>query len=114
MWFRHLDYAPETSVTEFGPAALDDLLERGDLTLWTPLVRAIARDPWGTVAGTVLKLCEARPRYGTSALFGSWIERLRGQEDPRSATLSQARIRAGLSQTQVAERMGISQSDVSK
>lgn len=114
MEFRHLDYPPGTPVVELGPAALDALLDRGDLENWTPLVRAIADDPWGETADTVLRLCEAHPMYGTSMLWRAWIERRRGHSEPGGTTLAEARRRAGLTQTRVAERLGIGQSDVSK
>jgi DNA-binding XRE family transcriptional regulator len=114
MRFRHLDYANGTPVTELGPAAIDDLLERGDLEAWAPLLRAIAADPWGLTAETVLRLCDAHPAYGTSALWRAWIERRRGRPGRETTTLAEARRRAGLTQTQVAERLGIAQSDVSK
>jgi DNA-binding XRE family transcriptional regulator len=114
MWFRHLDYGPSPAVTDLGPAALDALLERGDLGSWTPLLRAIGRDPWGDTAETVLHLCEAHPMYGTSALWRAWIERRRRRRDEPGETLARTRAKAGLTQQQVAERLGISQSDVSK
>lgn len=114
MHFRHLDYPPDTEVKELGPAALDALLERGDLESWAPLLRAVARDPWGPLAETVLGLCEAHPMYGTSVLWRSWIERRRRGEAVGDTTLAEARARAGLTQSEVAERMGVSQSDVSK
>lgn len=114
MEFRHLDYPSGTPVTELGPAALDALLDRGDLEAWAPLARAVADDPWGALADTVLHLCKEHPMYGTSALWRSWIERRRGRPDAVGTTLAEARARAGLSQTQVAERLGIGQSDVSK
>lgn len=112
MWFRHLDYAPDAAVTELGPAAIDALLERGDLESWMSLLRSIARDPWSPVADTVLGLCDAHPMYGTSALFRTWIERRRSAAT--GTTLAEARARAGLTQAQVGGRLGISQSDVSK
>jgi DNA-binding XRE family transcriptional regulator len=114
MWFRHLDYPADSAAEDLGPAAIDHLLDRGVLMEWRPLVRAIARDPWGPTADTVLHLCEAHPMYGTSALWRSWIERRRERGDGASTTLAEARARAGLTQVQVAERLGISQSDVSK
>lgn len=113
MRFRHLDYPPDTPVDELGPAALDALLERGDLEDWKPLIRAVAQDPWGRVAETVLRLCDVHPMYGTSTLWRAWIDRCRREEES-GETLAAIRLRAGLTQTQVAERMGISQSDVSK
>jgi hypothetical protein len=114
MWFRHLDYPPDTSATALGPAGLDSLLERGDLAALTPLLRTIAHDPWSATADTVMHLCQAHPMYGTSALWRAWIERRREVSRPAGESLAQARVRAGLTQLQMAERLGISQSDVSK
>ena len=114
MRFRHLDHDSATAVTDLGPAALDALLERGDLEAWTPLLRAVARDPWGGSAEAVLRLCHAHAMYGTSALWRAWIERRREQLGEAGETLAEARARAGLTQGQVAARLGISQSDVSK
>jgi DNA-binding XRE family transcriptional regulator len=115
MRFRHLDYGPATDVLSLGPAAIDDILDRGDLDAWAPLARAIRADPHGELADLVLRLCEAHPMYGTAAMWGAWIARLRyAPEDHSSLSLAQARIRAGLTQHDVAVRMGISQSDVSK
>lgn len=114
MRFRHLDYGADTPVEDLGPAAIDALLERGDLGDWAPLLRAIARDPWGSTPETVLRLCDAHPMYGTSDLWRAWIQRRRNEEAASGEGLAQARLRAGLTQTEVGERMGISQSDVSK
>jgi DNA-binding XRE family transcriptional regulator len=114
MRFRHLDHEVSVPVTDLGPAALDALLERGDLESWTPLLRAIARDPWGDSADEVLRLCRAHAMYGTSALWRAWIERRRARSAEASEALAEARARAGLTQAQVAARLGISQSDVSK
>lgn len=115
MWrFRHLDYRPDTPVTALGAAALDDLLDRGDLEAWAPLLRLIRLDPWCPAADTALRLCEAHPMYGTSILWKRWVEGVRSRRREVETTLAQARARAGLTQAQVGERMGISQSDVSK
>ena len=51
MIHRHLDYAPDTPVSELGDAALDDLLDRGDLRDWQLLAKAIAADPFGGLTG---------------------------------------------------------------
>lgn len=69
MEHRHLDVPADRPVEEWGLAALDDLLERGDLVVWRPLVAAVRRDPWGPVAGRVLRLCAAHDMYGTSPLW---------------------------------------------
>lgn len=114
MEFRHLDYPDATPASRLGPAALEALLDRGDLASWTPLAQAIAGDPWGATADSVLRICEAHPMYGTSALWRTWIERRRRRPETGGTTLAEARTRAGLTQAEVAERLGIGQSDVSK
>lgn len=114
MRFRHLDYGSDTPVSALGAAALDDVLDRGDLEAWAPVVRLIQRDPWCPTADRVLRLCEAHPMYGTSVLWRTWIEGVRGERRAGRTTLAQARARAGMTQSQVAQRLGIAQSDVSK
>ena len=115
MQYRHLDYEPDTPVSELGTAALDALLEQGDLDAWTPLARAIRKDPNGEVASTVLRLCESHQMYGSSALWARWIAHLRVADRPRAAlSLRGLRRARGRTQEQIGEVMGISQSDVSK
>lgn len=116
MRHRHLDYEPGTPVDRLGRAAIDDLLDRGDLADWTPLAAAIFEDPYGTLAETVRELCVAHPMYGTSLLWRSWIDRLRraSAELPAPRRLAELRTGRGLTQVQVASRAGMAQSDVSK
>jgi DNA-binding XRE family transcriptional regulator len=117
MIHRHLDYPPDTPVDELGDAALDDLLDHGDLTDWRPLTRAIAADPFGDLAERVLRLCGANPRYGNGPLWRAWIARRRAlSELPRAPDLSLAELRRrrGLSQAALAESIGMAQSDLSK
>lgn len=117
MIHRHLDYPPDTPLTVRGDAALDDLLDRGDLRDWQPLLCAIAADPFGELADRVLRLCDANPRYGTSLLWREWIARRRAKAEPGRApavSLAELRRRRGLSQQALADRIGMSQSDLSK
>lgn len=117
MIHRHLDYAPGTPVTELGDAALDDILDRGDLLDWKPLVRAIAADPGGELADRVLRLCGANPKYGASPLWRTWIAHRRALAEhapsPRT-TLPDLRRRRGVSQSALATKIGKTQSDLSK
>jgi DNA-binding XRE family transcriptional regulator len=114
---RHLEVPQDTRVEDLGLAALDDLLDRGDLADWAPLARAVAADPFGHLAESVMRLCDAHPMYGTSTLWKSWIATLRqpeataGEEKVGLAGLRRSR---GLSQAQLGRRLGITQSDVSK
>ncbi|CAN5893333.1 hypothetical protein BH23ACT12_BH23ACT12_10830 [soil metagenome] len=102
---------------DLGLAALDDLLDRGDLSDWAPLAKAITADPYGTLADSVMRLCAAHPIYGTSALWRSLITKLRSTAPPERSMpvgLSELRVSRGLTQAELAKRMGISQSDISK
>jgi hypothetical protein len=114
---RHLDYPPGTPITQVGDDALDDLLSRGDLRDWQPLLREIRASPHGALADRVLNLLEANPRYGTTALLRAWIHGLRSGAETgvdRPAILSDLRRLRGLTQAEMASRLGMSQSDLSK
>lgn len=121
MIHRHLDVPPGTPMEDLPLAAIHDLLDRGDLDDWRPLLRQIERAPDGQLAGAVARLIDAYPMYGTSPLFRAWIERCRNRRDPRRApedveprSLADLRIALGKTQEEVARAMGISQSDYSK
>lgn len=116
MQHRHLELDPATPAAELPAAAIDDLLERGDLADWAPLLREIQREPWGAVADRVLDLVARHELYGTSALWRAWIEELRAGEPPfhAGAALRRLRLDAGLTQAQVATRLGLTQPEVSK
>jgi hypothetical protein len=47
----------------FTIAAIEDILARGRLTDWAPLIAAIQADPFGNVAEKTRALCE-KPLYG--------------------------------------------------
>ena len=125
MIHRHCEVPQDLPIEKLPAVAIADLLERGDLRDWQPLAGAIRRDPWGDLATTVARLLDAYPRYGTSPLWRAWIDRCRvripeasraGQEASAAqpVTLAALRRRLGLTQAQVAHRLRMTQSDVSK
>lgn len=123
MRHRHLDYDQATPPAALGLAALDDVLERGDLDDWRPLLQAIGRDPWGELAGRVLHLLEHRPPSETATLWHDWIERRRAAQEhpprldapaPAGRALRELRLRRGLTQQQLASRLGTVQPEISK
>ena len=120
MIHRHIDVPPDTPVAELPLAAVHDLLDRGDLDDWRPLLRHIERDPDGALSRAVARLVDAYPIYGTSPLLRAWIERCRnrrgarGPEEAEVGTLADLRLSLGKTQEEVARAMGISQSDYSK
>ena len=119
MKHRHLQYAADTPAEELPAAAIVDALERGDLNAWRPIVAAVARAPHGAFAEKVLRLLDAYPMYGTSALWRAWVDRCRARAEGRllpTRPMAPAELRrsVGLSQVELAERIGMSQSDLSK
>jgi hypothetical protein len=61
MKHRHLTHQ------EFTPAAIEDILDRGKMPDWEPLITAIKADPYGEIAKTTLELCQRareQPLYG--------------------------------------------------
>lgn len=117
MRHRHLDYAAGTPARELGRAALDDLLDRGDLDDWAPVLREIRRDPRGSVADSVLHLSVEHPLYGTSKLWRSWVEAQRAAAaaaPSAGGALRRLRRELGLTQQELGERLGMTQPEVSK
>ena len=119
-----LDYAPGTPVEQLGRAAIDDLLDRGDLDDWSALAAAIRQEPWGEVANTILQLCRAHPMYGTSILWPAFVAARRADGLGGSAAswprvrgrlgLGELRRSQGRSQAVVGRELGMNQSEVSK
>jgi len=63
MAHRHLNH------NRFTLTAIDDIIERGQLPDWEPLLAAIRRDPHGEIAEKTLKVCRAHPVYGSTKVF---------------------------------------------
>jgi hypothetical protein len=116
MRHRHLDLPPDTRVDDLGLGALDDILDRGDLIDWQPLLHDVARDPWGPVSERILHLVDRHSMQGTSVLWRSWIEARRAAENPLHVGRALATLRRehGLTQREIGARLGITQPEVSK
>ena len=119
MIHRHLDIPPGIAIEDLPSAAIVDVLERGDLDDWKPITRAVARDPFGDFTERVARLLDEYPIYGTSPLWRAWIARVRARAEgpprrPRPLRLSALRGKLGLTQVEVAARMEMTQSDLSK
>lgn len=115
---RHLQVHPETPIHQQPSAAIVDVLARGDLDEWRPIADAIRGDPMGPFADRVLRLVDAYPMYGTSPLWRTWIDRCRARTEDRFplrvTDLSALRRKLGLTQVELAGRLGMTQSDLSK
>ncbi len=113
MIHRHLEYPAGTPPEQLSSAALVDILDRGDLSDWQPLAAAITRNPQGELAGRLAKLMDTYPMYGTSPLWRAFLERRTAATLP-AFDLSEIRRSRKVTQADLARRIGISQSDVSK
>ena len=69
---RHL-----TADAGFSLPAIDDILDRGLPEHWVDLRNEVLRDPYGTVANDVLRICAQHHMYGTSRLWADLISMLR-------------------------------------
>jgi hypothetical protein len=75
MKHRHLNHE------DFTLAAIDDIIERGELPEWQPLMAAIREDPYGEVARKTLQICGAHPVYGGTRVFLNLIEHYRRERE---------------------------------
>ena len=116
MRHRHLDVTPKTPVADRSLEALDDVLDRGDLGDWRPLLHEVRQDPRGAVSERILHLVDRHPMYGTSALWRSWIEALRASAEPPHVGRALGELRRGrrFTQQQVATRLDMTQPEISK
>ena len=71
MKHRHLNHEA------FSLAAIEDILARGSIQDWVPLVGIIEADPFGVVADKTLRVCRATDIYGSSKLFSRLVEAAR-------------------------------------
>jgi len=116
--FRNVDVAPDAPVEEWPHEAIVTAIERGSLTEWVPIARAIRRSPWGVVARQVQDyLGYARP-YGVGPLLARAIDRARRDRarDERAevAAMVGAHIAgSGLSREAFAREIGTSASRLS-
>lgn len=111
---RHLDYGPSASVHDVGAAGVQAILDGSDVGGWRPVLAAVAREPWGPVATRVEQVLDHLETYGTAALIGGWLHRCRTGSPDQARTLAELRREAGLSQRELAARLGLSQAQVAR
>lgn len=111
--FRNVEVLPNTPVELWPYEALVTAIERGTVTDWATLSRAIRLDPWGPVARQVeLYLSYARP-WGVGPLLVRVIAsaRAHSEADERAAVAAEVRSlveQSGLSPSEFALRIGTS------
>ncbi len=116
--FRNVAADPDDPVETWPAEALRTALERGGLSHWRRLERAIRADPWGPVARAVEEAIAVDPPYGTGPLMAEILERAREQQDRRdrdevAADIADLVARSGLTRAEFASRIGTSASRLS-
>jgi predicted XRE-type DNA-binding protein len=112
--FRNVEASSDDPVETWPVEAMQIALERGGLSDWRPIVRAIQKDPWGPVSRNVeYVLTYSRP-YGVAEFMQRSIERQRQRAELADRAEVARRLReavatSGLGQQQFAERIGTSQ-----
>lgn len=111
---RHLDYGRHATVEDMGAAGVQALLDGGDVAAWRPLLIAVAREPWGSVATRLEHVLAHLESYGTATAVDTWLRRCRAGAAQRPTSLAQLRGEAGLTQRELASRLGVSQAQVAR
>lgn len=116
--FRNLDFDPSTPTDRWPAEAIATVIDRGALSDWRRLARAIRRNPWGPAARTTEKVIAWDEHYGVDALLARVIERaradltLRGRRE-YAAQIRSWRAQAGMTLRQFAAATGTSASRLS-
>lgn len=116
--FRNVEVDPTSPLKTWPYEALVTLIERGTVSDWSRLTRAIAGDPWGPVARQVEEYLSYSSPYGVAPLLSRAIARARddsAQQERAAVAAEVAELisRSGLSVADLAERIGTSRSRLS-
>lgn len=116
--FRNVDASPDDPVAAWPVEAIQIALERGSLTYWRRLAKAIRAQPWGAVARRVENvLAYCRP-YGVANVMERVVADARadaeaGERDAVAAEVARLIAESGLSRADFASRIGTSASRLS-
>ena len=72
-----VNHTSSPTVRDIDIVHLEEILDRGSLEDWRPVLEEIRKSPDGEVARRVEDICRMAPMYGTSPFFLTWIERSR-------------------------------------
>lgn len=116
--FRNVEVAPSEPVSSWPIEAIQTALERGGLSDWRRLAKAVGTRPWGPVARRVEEVLRYSRPYGVSELMERVIDRARSEaeREEREAVareVSGLLERSGLSGVDFASRIGTSPSRLS-
>jgi DNA-binding transcriptional regulator YiaG len=116
--FRNLDFNPDTPLDRWPAEAIETILDRGTLSDWSRLARAIRRSPWGPAARTTETIVAWGEHYGADELMSNVIRHAREDVTRQGRAAYAAQIRswrtqAGMTLRQLARAAGTSPSRLS-
>jgi DNA-binding transcriptional regulator YiaG len=116
--FRNVDLSPADPVSTWPVEAIQTALERGGLSDWRRLARAVMAQPWGPVSRRIEEVLGYSRPYGVADLMERVIDRARSeaeQAERAAVALEISRLveRSGLSRADFASRIGTSPSRLS-
>lgn len=116
--FRNLDLDPSAPVESWPVEAILTAIERGSLSHWRRIVRAVRADPWGPVARRTAEALTLTDAYGITPALTSALERARRDAELAERSEVATRVRrlvaqSGRSQADFARDLGTSASRLS-
>jgi DNA-binding transcriptional regulator YiaG len=116
--FRNVDLSPADPVSTWPIEAIQTALERGGLSDWRRLAKAVMAQPWGPVARRIEEVLRYSRPYGVAELMERVIDRARSeaeQAERAAVALEIGRLveRSGLSRADFASQIGTSPSRLS-
>ena len=116
--FRNVNARVEDPVETWPQEAVLAALERGSLSHWRRIARALGEDPWGPVARAVEEILTYSRPYGVAELMETALADARATADERDRQEAAARVRSavdrtGMTVTEFASRIGTSRSRMS-
>jgi DNA-binding transcriptional regulator YiaG len=116
--FRNVEGSPRSPVEDWPYEALVTTIERGTITDWLRIIRAIQQRPWGKVARRVDQYLGYASPYGVGPLLSRAIARARATAEAREREVVAGRVRdlisqSGMSAEEFAKAIGTSRSRLS-
>ena len=116
--FRNVSASPDDPVEQWPQEAIQAALERGSLSHWRRLARAIRDDPWGPVARRVEEVLTYSRPYGVAKAMERIVARAREAAEAserQAVAVEVVRLidESGLSRAEFASRIGTSASRLS-
>lgn len=97
--FRHLEFDSSSPLDEWPAEALETVMDRGSLSDWRLLAKAIRRNPWGPAARTAEGIAQWGEHYGVAPLMLAVIGRARADVDRAGRAHYSGQIRGWRAQT---------------